>query len=251
MDEDLTTIAPMPLEATFSVTDVCNLKCVMCDHSLRTFGEHTVLSPETVRSITANARRVYLHGTGEVLTHPRWHEYISDTCLHVGFFTNGQLLKGRNLDLVFEKKVGWLSISVDAGTAETYANIRGGSWSQLWDNIDAVLARRGNNEKPHVDVNMCVMRANMATVPDFVRMAASRKLMATLLHLCTDRNWTVPWPDSYEGNFVYAEQELTEADLPLHDAKINEAKAIADSYGTNLNLCGRFFGKQYNGRYEG
>ena len=247
---ELTDIAEPPTQIAFAVTDICNLGCVQCSHSYQPTGyRHSSVSPEVIRAIAAHATRFSLHGNGEVLTHPHWPDYIPETAKNVGFSSNGLLLKGRSLDLIFEKKIGWLSISIDAGTPEAYAKVRGGDWKLLWENIDGLLARRSQQPEPCVPYmmfTMCVMRANMASVPGLAKLAVERNVIVCFHHLNHGLTYSTPWNDG-NGTFVYNEQEIGEANLPFHDAMMLEAKTIAAAAKrNNLYLNGRFFGRQYN-----
>jgi wyosine [tRNA(Phe)-imidazoG37] synthetase (radical SAM superfamily) len=67
------------------------------------------------------------------------------------------------------KKTGSFSFSVDAGDEETYSKVRvGGSWSQLWDNLDNLYENFLQNTTKHWSFNIIVQDTNFRSIPDLI-----------------------------------------------------------------------------------
>src|SRR5262249_42078956 len=89
-----------------------------------------------------------------------------------GFNTNGLLLTTRIAEKLVELGLGWVNVSIDAATADTYRKIRRSDFARLVANIRALIAARGSRPRPQVFINMTLMRENIHEAPAFVRLGA-------------------------------------------------------------------------------
>ena len=119
---------PGPLVVDLDPTTFCDLACPECiSASLlnqKRFGRDRLINmvDEFARS---GVRAVVLIGGGEPLAHPATKDIIplfAERDIHLGLVTNGTLIGGC-LDVLAEY-MAWVRVSVDAGTAQTFAQIR-------------------------------------------------------------------------------------------------------------------------------
>lgn len=152
------------------LTDGCNSRCVTCDiwRSPR-----RNMSPELVERLanacaTLRTRWVLLSG-GEAMQHPDWPRIarrFRDAGAHVMLLTNGLLLRRQADDL--PGNVDEVIVSLDGGSAATYAAIRGvDAFALVLDGIRAAQERG-----LPVTTRTTVQRANFREIPQIVAAAA-------------------------------------------------------------------------------
>lgn len=156
----------IPRQVQLILSDLCNHDCSFCSYrrsdgySSDLFvlkndkGEITNRNPnrkiptDKVKEIIRDCARVGVQamqftGGGEPTVHPDHLElfaYAQDSGLETSLVTNGYLLRP-GWEEVFSK-MKWIRISVDAGTAKTYASIRGISekgFARVLNNISSVV----------------------------------------------------------------------------------------------------------------
>jgi MoaA/NifB/PqqE/SkfB family radical SAM enzyme len=116
----------LPLVVLY-LTDGCNSRCATCDIWRN---PRRNMQPELVAKIVSavqelNIRWVLLSG-GEAMQHPQWPEIarrFRDSGVHVMLLTNGLLLQKQVSEVA--ASVDEVIVSLDGGTAATYAAIRG------------------------------------------------------------------------------------------------------------------------------
>src|SRR5437899_3360724 len=75
--------------------------------------------------------------------------------------TNGQILTDRNIQKLLSRSID-LYISLDAGTAETYAKLRNERFDNIIHNLRRLISAKGGRGKyPHVQLVFMPMRANV------------------------------------------------------------------------------------------
>jgi len=156
----------------------CNIDCIMCGG--RYFARDDSLvgrGVAEVRNLLPDLRELFLSGHGDPFASPDVRQLLLDlennprADLTVNLLTNGLLLPrywARLKDVSF----GYVNLSVDAATRETYEAIRrGGRWEDLLASLALLQRERGNVKR--VIVNMTVMRENYREIPAFVELAAA------------------------------------------------------------------------------
>lgn len=97
--------------------------------------------------------------------------------LKIELFTNGQRLAEEWSGIRCRPLVHRLMISVDAGTRETYRQVRGGDWHRLIAGL-CVIAEEREQRPLDLWLNMTVSAANWSDIPSFIalgrRFAADR-----------------------------------------------------------------------------
>ena len=168
----------LPTRLTIKTTAICNLRCVMCPHSIDAVQRPNHMPLEILERLVepmANAERAQLHGIGEPLASPAlWraveNNYFSaEAALTIN--TNLTLLNARRLKKPLEMKAKLtLNVSLDAATPRTYRRIRGGKMEEVLANIRRLLAERRDPEHPAIWINMTLMRENIGEAPAFVEL---------------------------------------------------------------------------------
>jgi len=86
--------------------------------------------------------------------------------------TNGQILTDKNIEKLLGRKIH-LYVSLDAGTAETYAKLRNDSFDRILANLRRLIdAKGGRAGFPKVHLVFMPMRVNVHELEDFVRLCA-------------------------------------------------------------------------------
>ena len=158
----------LPLVVLY-LTDGCNSRCVTCDiwRSPRRNMRMELVEQVASAFQDLQVRWVLLSG-GEAMQHPHWPQIarrFRDEGARVMLLTNGLLLRKQAADVL--ASVDEVIVSLDGGTAETYAAIRGvDAFDLLLDGIRAVRA----GGLP-VTTRTTVQRANYHEIPRIIEVA--------------------------------------------------------------------------------
>jgi MoaA/NifB/PqqE/SkfB family radical SAM enzyme len=192
LDEMYDRYAPLGLYASrrfvqleLDITNRCNIRCVMCYHSLESTRRATTehMTPETFAFAAArllpHAHRLTLSLGSEPLMSPHFVPILRLAARygveHVNFFTNGLLLDTRNIDAIIEHGVTQVCVSIDGATPGTYNYIRrDGDFHALISNVEQLIARRNarRSATPAVRFDIVMMQRNVHELEDLVRLAA-------------------------------------------------------------------------------
>jgi MoaA/NifB/PqqE/SkfB family radical SAM enzyme len=151
------------------LTDGCNSRCVTCDiwRSPRRDMDLALVDAIAADFRALAVRWVVLSG-GEAMQHPHWPQIarrLRDEGARVMLLTNGLLLR-KQIDQVLAN-VDDVIVSLDAGTAPTYAAIRGvDAFDLVLEGIRAVRA----GGLP-VTTRTTVQRANYVEIPQIIEVA--------------------------------------------------------------------------------
>ena len=126
-------------------TSVCNLKCIMCFQSDKTFKDRGFINLDFFKNLVdqardAGCRAITLSSRGEPLLHKEIDKMLSylyeSKILDVKINTNATLLSEKLSHALLSAEISELVFSVDAITEETYNKIRrGGKFSKVLENI--------------------------------------------------------------------------------------------------------------------
>lgn len=158
----------LPLMVLY-LTDGCNSRCVTCDIWRNPRRNMAMGLVEQLASACQELRvRWVLLSGGEAMQHPQWPEIarrFRQVGVRVLLLTNGLLLR-RQIEEVLSS-VDELIVSLDGGTAETYAAIRG------VDAFDLVLegVRLARSGGLPVTTRTTVQRANYREIPQIIAAA--------------------------------------------------------------------------------
>lgn len=158
----------LPLVVLY-LTDGCNSRCVTCDiwRNPRRNMRLELAEQVAMDAPALGLRWVILSG-GEAMQHPHWPqiaERFRAAGVRVFLLTNGLLVRKQVDDVA--RSVDELIVSLDAGTAATYAAIRG------VDAFDLVLdgMRAAAATGVRVTTRTTVQRANYAEIPHIIAVA--------------------------------------------------------------------------------
>ncbi|MFN2141946.1 MAG: radical SAM protein [Candidatus Promineifilaceae bacterium] len=155
-----------PRSVHLMVTDICNLRCHMCQYAYSESPEyqlnrHGHMAPEVLREIvrTVPGSPVFALSGGEPLLHPQIESLISEIKrrdLVCTLTTNGWLLE-KKAESICDSDLDVLIISID-GPKNLHDTIRGkGSFTRAVDGIERVLSR---NRRPIVCISTTISDLN-------------------------------------------------------------------------------------------
>lgn len=210
------------------LTDGCNSRCVTCDIWRN---PRRNMSLDLVEALAADFRALAVRWTvlsgGEAMQHPQWSSIarrLRAEGTRVLLLTNGLLLR-RQIDDVLTS-VDEVIVSLDAGTPETYAAIRGvDGFALVLEGIRAVRA----GGLP-VTTRTTIQRANYRELPQLVA-AAQAADVTTISFLPVD----VSNPFAFGSRLIPVEHQppataLTRADIDEFDRVLMALEAeFADS----------------------
>ena len=173
------------MQLEIDISNRCNLRCVMCYHSLDAFVRRppAFLSLERFEQIAAavlpQAHTLTLALGSEPMTSPHFIPLLRAAARHrvprVTFFTNATLMHDAVVDAILDARVTEVCVSIDGATRETYETIRrGASFDRVIDNVRRLVAardRRGQPE-PRVRFDVVMMRKNVHELPAIVELAS-------------------------------------------------------------------------------
>lgn len=156
--------AEFPSQINIDVTEFCNLACIHCPYEAVTkikgaarrnlaLDLHRKLVDEIAEFGLPHCRYIRYTGEGEPLLHPQLASLIGDasarTGLPINLTTNGLLLSERWVEALLEAGVTVFDISLDAASADTYAQIRvKGDYDVAVRNVQTLIARNTAYGKP-------------------------------------------------------------------------------------------------------
>jgi sulfatase maturation enzyme AslB (radical SAM superfamily) len=167
-----------PRLLTLETSSRCNLRCVMCPHSINGVQRPKHMDTELMmrmEKFIRQASSIQLHGIGEPLASPAFWDslqLIPESC-DSSINTNMTVLDERRLGKLVASHLRAVNVSLDAARPETYLRIRGFSFTEVTNNIRRfVEARRVSGKTfPLLYMNMTLMRSNIEEVVEFLDLA--------------------------------------------------------------------------------
>ena len=158
-----------------TASTLCNLDCIMCyqdRNDLRAlpetfFQQMEILYPYAQEIQAIGGEPFAIKRLRSLLSEFPMERYPDTTFAVV---SNGTVHDDKTLDIVRRLKVSWMSISVDAATAPTYARIRrGGKFENTMTGIRKWIAL-GKEKNFPVHLAFCVQRDNVNEMPMFAEL---------------------------------------------------------------------------------
>ena len=183
----------------------CNLKCPSCreDIVIEKHSERINKQIELYEHVKQWALdnpdkiiRLYPVTSGEVfashsgLTFLKSLKDYPHNNLKLTITTNGTLIN-RNQDLLsnISHLIEIFSISIDASTPETYAQVRGGDWNELLAGLDFVK----NNLQKSVSLQFCIQKNNYHEIESFAEFADYYRASVTYQKIVDWGHWNTAW----------------------------------------------------------
>ena len=185
------------MQLEVDITSKCNLRCVMCYHSLDEFarGKPVNLTPDCFATIAASvlpfAHTLTLSLGSEPLMSPHFVRILriaaGQHVPNLTFYTNGLLLTEAIADAIVECGVTTVCISVDGARRRTYEAIRRGAcFRTLVRNVRTLVERReaARSSTPALRFDVVIMRRNVEELEDIVVLGAKLGISAiNLFHV--------------------------------------------------------------------
>jgi radical SAM protein with 4Fe4S-binding SPASM domain len=235
------------------VSGACNLRCRMClvRYAPAIGKREGALSYEQYLALVDGLpalRRLTLQGLGEPLLSPHLLDmvrYAAERGIEVGFNSNGTLLNRAIAERLVEIGCGWLHVSLDGATPETYEDVRHGTdmrphpgqFDRVVANLRGLVAARGEGARPRVQIVFVAMRRNLGELPRLVELAADIGVDSIWVqNLSHDFGDTDPH-GAYRAIREYAEEEAVfEPGGGAARAVFDRAAERADALGLELRL---------------
>lgn len=168
----------------------CNLSCPSCRRELIYFREgpqyqkalslHKKLMEDLFSAPHDRPFRMRCSGAGDPFASPIFRDFLftlkgSDfPNVVINLTTNGVLFNRAYWDKMsgIHKNIGWVIVSFDAATAETYAYTRrGGNFAVLLKNFEFLNELRRDGLIKYLKMDFVVQQKNYREMPDFIRLA--------------------------------------------------------------------------------
>lgn len=174
-------LVPRLLSVAIEPTNFCNLRCKMCySQNPKIYASRTKgfmewkLYKKIIDELSGLDRDIYLglnHG-GEALLHEEFVDMLKYASIkkkfHIGFTTNGTLLKSDVAVALIKNNVDSVTISLDGLKKQHESRRFGSRYDVVERNIMNLLEIRGTNPKPKIYVNMMVADQSQEDISDFV-----------------------------------------------------------------------------------
>ncbi|MEM2304835.1 MAG: radical SAM protein [Candidatus Methanomethylicia archaeon] len=170
--------SPMPFYLSIETTRMCNLRCIMCEHTYIFANDNSYIDIQTFYNILNNIPRVAginLTGLGEPLLNPDFIDIVKaakSRKLYVEFFTNGVLLDESVGKCLIDLGVDRVVFSLDAATEATYRKIRGADYfiKVLSNLINLINLRNNSDSNTFIAVNFVLSTVNNRELYKFVEL---------------------------------------------------------------------------------
>ena len=169
--------------------------------------------------------------------------------------TNGQILTDKNIEKLLGRKIH-LYISLDAGTADTYAKLRNDKFDRILGNLRRLIAAKGGRDGlPKVHLVFMPMKVNVHELEDFVRLCADLGADRMVLRpLNFSESSELDW-ERNGHHFVYGDELLPWEELVRVSGRAAELARrydvpLADQLGFGGDLSDQFPEEFERGRRE-
>jgi MoaA/NifB/PqqE/SkfB family radical SAM enzyme len=175
-------VPELPRSLYLETTNRCDSKCQTCIRTFQTLEPPKDLTLTELKGIVDQfpvLERVVLHGIGEPLLNRELIPiiaYLKARGAHVLFNSDAITLTAARAGALIESGLDEYRVSMDAATRETYRKIRGvDRFERVVGNVRALVDRERElgRPTPRVSLWFTAMKANLAELPAFVRLAAS------------------------------------------------------------------------------
>jgi MoaA/NifB/PqqE/SkfB family radical SAM enzyme len=191
------------------VDDSCQLACPSCRRQAEFHAhDHKSAWMDRLRQwIAANplVTNVLVGAHGDPLTSALYRGFLASLAelpVVIQIKTNGLLMRRHLGEMGIWHKVSELSISIDAGTAAVYEDLRRPArWSQLLDNLEYLRGLRQQRQVRLVRANLIMQSGNLEDIPAFLDLCQQHDMLPSFSVL---EDWRVM--DDYEQHAVHLPQ---------------------------------------------
>jgi len=212
------------------IDDSCNLYCPSCRREQRMhssgplFDKKLQAVQHTVKLLQDFEPKIHitLACSGDPLAshiyRPLLHSYQPRPSQTFTLFTNGLLIKKQLDKTALQSQITLYQISIDAGSADVYHNVRrGGNWAVLLENLEYLKQHRGQ-----ATVLLCfvVQNQNFRDIENFVKVCQQFGFNGSLTQLDDWGTWNrnpSPTPDTWEiKNGTFVDHNVLDSAHPDH-----------------------------------
>ena len=192
----------------------CNLACGYCRKSLFKLTEAereriSLIDLNTFRGLSDNTERIVLLGEGDPFASPiylqkmRTYNWAQHPKLKIKIQTNGLLLTPIMWESIASchSVIDWISVSVDAASAETYALNRGGDFNKLLRNLEFIAKLRAEQQIDKFWINFLVQQNNYREIPAFAQLG--KRLGCDLIEFQRIENWGTYSEEEYRVRAIH------------------------------------------------
>lgn len=186
-----------PSTITITLTNRCNLYCMMCDHWKNKSKEE--LSLEKIKNIIDQIskwgiKEIDLSG-GEPFVRKDIFDiikYATEKNIAINITTNATLLDKRKIEKLINSSVTRIQISLDGAKPETHDLIRGkkGSFEKVMETIDCFNKLKGEKDIK-LNVTTVIMKQNLSELMDLIKLAKELKLNSITFQPVVDDNLNI------------------------------------------------------------
>lgn len=169
-----------PVHLQVETSKVCNLRCSMCEYSIKKGKGKDNLMPladfETILDKFPYVNNIDMTGIGEPFLNPDFMDMVRAARkrkIRVEFVSHALLLNEPLMHELIDLGVSVISFSIDAATKKTYEELRSGAnWERMRENIKKFCSLVKERHSLMVTmVNFTVSMRNINEMADFVRTA--------------------------------------------------------------------------------
>ena len=237
----------------------CQLKCPSCriDVIMAKGVEKKrilELQERIIEDMFPSARSLFITGSGDAFASPIFRKLLQTlekkdcpNLQHMTLLTNGLLVKKYwdTLSDFAKSHIRCISVSIDAGTKETYLKNRlGGKWEDLLENLEFIKGLVSSGAIKCMTTNMVVQENNFTEIKEFVRLTESYLGKAVLLQILEPDFMFAYGTEAFEN---WKKKAVHEKDHPRHQELLDIIKddwfepfiqnSINDTYGeTQINM---------------
>jgi radical SAM protein with 4Fe4S-binding SPASM domain len=218
--------ALFPVYLDIEPNNYCNFRCPHCQvtHWSKPQVQLDRRSFEQIVGQFPRLAGVKLQGMGEPLLNREMLPMLQAgeaRGVPMSFTSNGSVMTPAIIEALLGLRNTQISFSIDGATAAVFERVRvGGTFSKVSENIRRLVALRGHERQPAVEVYTVVTRENVAELPDIVRLAKNLGVDAITFQLFVS-NWGKAEMEQRAGATRISR---THPDL---DAALREAHAVA------------------------
>ena len=210
---------------SINIDESCNLWCPSCRRGriMITEGEEHDKKLRQAQHIVSLLEgftepcTIVMSGNGDPLASsimpPLIHAYRPGPQQEIKLFTNGLLIKKQLSDSPIAAHIKSYLISIDAGSAEVYEQVRlGGRWHILMENFD-FLRDLAQEHRAQVALTMVLQRANHSDIANFAELCIRYDFAGSVTRLDNWGTWLDFANEDVIGNHHHAEHELAMQNL--------------------------------------
>jgi len=217
-------------ELAINIDESCNLHCPSCrrDTIMHTSGADFDKKKQDMLTILGWLKKfqhpiqITLSGNGDPFAsqviRPLFKNFVPQDTHKFRLITNGLLIRKQLANSQLLSHIEIFSISVDAGSATVYKQVRrGGQWDVLMDNFDFLTE---NNKNHLVTLNFAVQKNNYKDLYNFVELCRKYNFAGCIHQLDDWGTWnydTVQTPDTWTiANGTYLDNSILMPSHPEH-----------------------------------